>query len=175
MSVFRDLLPDARPPGRVVVLPKGAFAPTWTDRPDGDARVGLRLLSENDVREAHVKALGYARRSAEHPADGEGLYNDHLVRLAVARAATSPDDAREPYFGNMAEDTVALALTRDGMLRLYEELVLHTNEQSPLHAEATYEELFDALERLDDAPPALQSRVRRALGYVIRAIEDAGY
>lgn len=175
MSAFRDLKPEGHLPSKVVVVPRSAFNAEWEERPVSDAKMGLRLLSEKDVRDAHVISIAYARRVCDDLDERRGIYADYLVRLAVARGTTNPNDAREPYFGAMAEDMVAVAMTPDGMLRVYEELVLHTSEQSPLLDDVTDEEIYDALERLDDAPEPVRARLRRVLGYVVRALTEAGY
>jgi hypothetical protein len=131
MSTFTKAAASAaRTPQRHVTLDPSAFADGWAEKPLEEVAIGLRLVGEDDVQAARVEA---ARLAIGWYDDGEGgcvdedarveAYNDALVRWIVARGATDPNDVTQPYFA-MAEETVRVALTSEGVRRIWDELVL---------------------------------------------------
>jgi hypothetical protein len=133
-----------------MVLPRSAFADVWSGKPAGDVAIGLRVLSEADVQTARAEA---AKLAVElHPEDGDDridAFNDALVRWAVARGTTDPNDVRRPYF-EAAEDTVRDALTSHGALAVYEALERLTIETSPLEPPASNDDLHSLADVLRD-------------------------
>jgi hypothetical protein len=139
-----------RPP-RVIVVPFTAFADGWKGKPKDDVAMGLRRLSEADTQSARAEADQLSRELHDHPGEErDAAFNDALMRWAVARATTDPNDVHQPFF-DMAEDTVREALTSHGVRRIYEELERLTIATSPLHPIATDEDLRELVARLSDA------------------------
>jgi hypothetical protein len=174
VAAFRDIVSAASvvlAPVAVRTIPRGAFQVTWSDYPVDDPKMGFVVLADDDIQYARAQAVAYAKRMADELEERVDVFNDALMRIAVARGTTSPHDARERYFGAMAEDTVGIALTTDGVRRVYEELVAVAVERSPIRREASDEEMADLPERLAAAPPALASRLRRVIGYALDALE----
>ncbi len=133
----KTALQARRQPIRTVELPPTAWATEWPARPPHAVKVGLKLLSEKDVQQARSEASRQAWDYApgdmgdEREEERINVYNDALVRIAVARGTTKPDDA-DQYLFQMAEDTVSMALTTDGIRHLWEALERMTIELGPL-------------------------------------------
>src|SRR5579859_883072 len=112
-----DVADPNRPPRKVVVVSPDAFADEWARKPTADVAIGLRLLSESDVQAARGEA---AQQAVRWFADLEGEcidedartdpFNDGLIRHALARACTDPNNQSIAWFGEAAEDTVRVAL-----------------------------------------------------------------
>ena len=110
---------------KVVVLSPMHFAAEWPARPEADVAIGLRRLSERDVKVA--KEMGRKIIHRDHVRDGKIVdldmayesYNDELIRYLMARATVNPNDSALPYF-QMAEDTIHQALTSEGVKKLWD-------------------------------------------------------
>ncbi len=172
MTTLSALKRTTRPP-RVAILSPSAFADTWESKPTADVAVGLRLLSERELQTAKAEAsksiekmyVGDDGEIFDHEKAVEA-WNDALVRWAVAYATCDPNDVTKPYF-DFAEDVIAVALTPQGIRRLWDEWRVLVEETSPLSPELDAEgiaSLVGALCRLDALPPSAQRRVRRLLG-----------
>lgn len=165
--------PEGAGPVRVVTLPVCSFAHDYAERPVDPARVGVTLLSVADRLDAKVQAIARARQLADQVDDRIELFNEVAMQLLVARATCAPHNPRERYFGPMADDTVRLALTEDGLRRLYEEVVTTDREHSPLSREAADDELTGLPEALAAAPPGVAARLRRVLAYVLDTLDES--
>ncbi len=163
---------------RVVSVPASMFADTG-DKPAGDEQIGLRRLSEADVQQARAQA---AHRALALHDDHDGqieAFNDALMAWAVARGTCSPDDVTAPFF-EMAEDTVQVRLTSEGIRYLYDEIDRLSIEGSPLQPVATPEQLtelaqwFTTGERWGAVPAAVARRVMRLLAHVHEERAAAG-
>jgi hypothetical protein len=147
-----------RPP-RVIVVPRAAFSDRWEGKPAADVAMGLQLLSDGDYQTARAEASKLAGELHTDEAGWLEAFHDALVRWAVAKATTDPNDVRRPYF-QAAEDTVRDALTPLGARRIYDELERLTIETSPLEPEATEADLRALSLLLADAAPLLASLAR---------------
>ena len=116
-------------PPRIVVLSPAAFADDWHLKPTDDVSIGIRLISDADMRTSRAHAAKSAATLYVHdgicndPASFNDEFNDALMRMAVSFAAVDPNDVKTPYF-HAAQDTVKFALTSEGVRRLYDELVM---------------------------------------------------
>lgn len=144
-SAFTALPARAAP--AVVTLAPSAYADTWEGlRPSLPFAVGLRTISEDEVEKCRAEAARLAyechpERQAGDAADEarRETYSDALVRLAVARAACSPDDVSRSY-SEIPDDWARHALTADAVRRLWDALERLTVETSPTTPAASDEE-----------------------------------
>lgn len=172
MPVFSEVA--ARTPPRVIDLPVNAWSDDWEGKPTGPVKVGLRLLSEEDLITARATAMDLARDAHSDAVGRIEAFNDHLMAWAVARSLCRSDDVSEPYL-EAAHENVQIAFTSRGIQRLWEEIeVLHI-ELSALVAEATDDELAQLAasvtpERLGDLSATKQARVRRLVTYLLDEI-----
>lgn len=170
---------EAPTPEHVVLLPPAAFADDWPKKPKDTVAIGLRRLSEADTEYARSEAeremvgfydqlIGRPRRPSFEVLDEQR--NDAMMCIALARACCDPNDARANYF--RAEEEAKVALTPQGVRRLYDEYLLFTTTTGgvPKHR-ATDEEArrlgtLLALGRLhlDDETRVLLAYVSDALG-----------
>ncbi len=144
MAVFRQLV-EARAvlPPLVVSLPPSAWADTWNGKQDVPVDIGLRLISEAEASNARAEAARKARDFHVDPDDEDGrieAYNGNLMVLALARATCQPDNIAEPYW-QVAEDSIARALTPAGIELLYGHLDTLTLAEAPTMPEATDAEI----------------------------------
>lgn len=134
MPAFSAVLAAAsEKPARVITLPFSCWARAWPDIPSGDIEVGLRVPPEGVLVSARAEAARQAWRAHPEEGDEEGrmeAYNSAVMSIALAHGVTEPDDARLPYFGEMAVDNVPLALTAAGVEYLYAALDLLSIEES---------------------------------------------
>src|ERR1700728_4538332 len=117
MSKLSAQAPAVPKPDRVVVMPVSAFAADWLNRPTAPVAVGFRRLCDMDLQAARHAASKltldiYAKNGAPivDVDAANATYNDALMRHAVARCTTNPNDATKTFF-QMAEETVRTALT----------------------------------------------------------------
>ena len=127
---FAEVQPTA--PLRVVVVPLNAWADGYTGKPLTEVAVGLRFLSQQDQdiarREAEREAVGFYAQLRDMPVPTDPLVaidiqNDKLMAMAVARGTCDPNDVTLGYFKS-ADETVPMALTPEGIRRIYDELVI---------------------------------------------------
>lgn len=176
--------PERRKPGRIIVLPPSAFSDEWPQKPLVDVAVGLRLVSEGTIQTAKVEAERLARgfyegREVECLNDDSRneAYRDALVRFVCARAMTNPNDVNEPYF-QMAEDTIACAMTTGGIMRVWDEYIVHLlgsgNRTAPITEEGV-EELAAALrpEVVSALPMPTRLEVQKLLSHLHEIITPA--
>jgi hypothetical protein len=97
-------------------------------------QIGLRLIADGDLDRAREYASNRAVGVKDDDARIEA-YNEVLMQWVVARATCKPEDARQPFWQS-AQDTVAMALTDDGLKYLFHEVQNLKIEQSPLQSEA---------------------------------------
>jgi hypothetical protein len=143
----------ARRPSLVLKLYPAVFAETWDDRPREPVDVGIRTIGEREFSDARRSAARQAW--AEYPDDNEeplrdAAFNDHLHANCAARAACAPHDITIPFFGDMAEDQIGLALTEEGIRTISAALDRATVGESPIYPEAADADFA----RLAEAAPA---------------------
>lgn len=167
-----------RKPARIVILPPSAFADTWSKRPIADVAVGLRRLCEDDLQIASGEASKYAiqlYRSNDGCVDEDARLearNHALVSYAMARATTDPNDVTLPYF-EMAEDVIKMALTPQGIGRLWDEYVVLSRSSGvdlPIASDADALRLSRLLKggRLATLPQGVQAETRKLLMHILR-------
>lgn len=175
---YSDVIGKTRLPLRCVVLAPSAFADDYADKPTTEVAIGLRLLSQAKIQTARAEA---ARRAVElHRDDLEGqleAYNDVLMTLAVAYAACDPNNAAQEYF-SLAEDTVPIALTPEGIRHVWHAIEKMHIEESPLSVVATDEDIRALFGRLaavgfDGVAKATEKRVRTLLAFCLSDLGGA--
>lgn len=181
MSTFRQIRDAAerhRPTGTMMLDPV-AYAAEYARRPTEPVAIGVRLLSETDVQAARVGASVTAADmfpGSEGSVEATEAYNDALLRQIVARAATDPNDARQPFFPG-DEEEVRDALTSDGCRAIFDELERIAIECSPLAPEAGEDDIAALPElwkrNIGMVVGPSQRRLRRLLGHVMQALLDA--
>src|SRR5580704_5049939 len=96
-----------RKPTRVITLAPAAFADTYSEKPDDEIAVGLRLLPEIEATRAATSADQEAVRWCRDPDNANAVLseelkmdvrNDAFRRLVVGYAMCDPNDATVPYF-----------------------------------------------------------------------------
>ncbi len=136
MSAFTAAgLAEAPKAQRVVTLALSAWVPTYRDKPEGDAQVGLRIPSQAELESARAEAAAKAWRlhpNAEDADDRLDARNGVLMALVVARGTCQPDDLHAPYFAAMADDLVPCAWTPGTIEMLFERIDLLLIEESPI-------------------------------------------
>jgi len=174
--------PAQRIAPRVVVLSPGAFADDWPGKPRVDVAIGLRLISEGDKETARTEATRQAMRFYEgreleclDDVARDEAYNDGLMRYAVARATCNPNDLAQPYF-EQAEDMVRIALTPEGVGRLWDELVILHKGSGVSLAPLEDERIGDLVAALKSGAlrlltPGSQAEVRKLLAYALDKLE----
>jgi hypothetical protein len=185
MPAFSATKAAAIKPSRVAIVPVEAFAADWPSRPTAPVAVGLRRLCDGDLQAARAGASKFVLKIyaddkgaiRDMPAANDA-FNDALMRHAVARAATDPNDATKSYFP-MAEETVRMALTADGIARIWDEYVIMTRTTGVDFSKATDEDLMrlsrslisGAVAQLDDEK---QAEVRKLAAWCLEQIVSAG-
>lgn len=145
MSAFAKILGSKTRHARsVCTVPPSAFADTWTRRPVGPIKMGLRLISETELGLAQSSAANAAWDAYERKEDLElrlEAYNDHLITNVLAQVLVQADDISKPYFAPAPEALIREALNAGGIRHLwaaYSALAIAAGELAP---EATAEEL----------------------------------
>lgn len=165
----------ARKPVHTALVSPSAFSDAWKGRPIASVCAGFRALSADDVRAirnmASEEAWKLHPRELDEP-NRIDAFNDALMRLAIARGTCDPNDVTKPWiFGIAADDNVAIALSVEGVQRLFDEVERAAVLASPTrHAadDADLLELFDMLETtLPRMTPERAARVRRWLSFVL--------
>jgi hypothetical protein len=177
MSTFGTGNGSLTRPHAVVVLPSSAFADEWPHKPHADVAIGLRLLSEQDIKIAKGQAkAALLRAQTGHKVDvpvlSWELYNDELMRYAMARATTDCNDIAKTYFQH-AEDTIQVALTSRGVARLWDAYTKMLVATSPASPQATDDDVV-RLSRILAQPGVLdrlesgkRAEARKVLAYVL--------
>lgn len=133
MSTYSDVEATTTPE-HIITLPPSAFADDYVHKPSADVAIGLRRLSQNDIeaarQEAEKEAVGFYEDLDGHIRRPDlptvvDVRNDALMCIAVGRACVDPNDVTKLYFRGQ-EDTVRVALTPEGVRRIYDEYVLFT-------------------------------------------------
>ncbi len=170
-----------RLPPRHVVLSPSAFADDWGSRPDADVAIGVRFISVEDMEVARNVAVRKAREWLAPKGQlldeqaFDHAYNDELLLGIVARATCDPNDVSKPYF-KCAEDTIRLALTSDGVRRIWDELcLLHAGSgvAMPQASDEDTRELAAILMRgvaLDKAPADVRVEAKKMVSYLLERL-----
>ncbi len=158
-------------PARVVVLPPSSFRSEWSKRPTGDAAIGIRLLSEQEVITAQAEAFKVAKEGGRSGDAAVIRYQEELFVWAVSLCATNPNDERKPWFLNGVEE-VALALTPEAVRHIWDELELAHVAASPTRPPINDNDLprlRDVLtpKGFETLPPAKALRVRKWLAFIL--------
>ncbi len=167
------------PAPRTLVLPPSIFASEWPGRPKEPVVVGLRLLPDAEEQTARAEAVKLALEL--HPEGDDAwveAYNDALLRWIVARGICDPNDLTQPtQIFPMAEDQVRQALTSSGVRYVFDAIERLQLETSPAYAEASEDELWELIHRLE-ADPDLgmlerpsRARALRLLRYVLLELQ----
>jgi len=165
-------------PGKVLRLEPGAFAATWDKAPTGAIAVGLRTISDGEESTARAVAERlvrdeYKHRELENAVD---CYNDALMRGIVARALCDPNNSKAPHpILRYDEDALRFMLTPKTFCWLFEELERLQIESSPIHPEATDDDVAELIALLScgDALKALDNSERRRVLRFVRYAVDA--
>lgn len=187
MSAFSEL-ETGRPPGNVVV-PAGAFASTWDDRPLEEVCMGLRLLADADLEDARVEAFKRASELIpDHDDNAEktelwiASFQDALMHWIIARGTCDVNDVAKSWEGWEAapEDMVPTSLTDRGAQHIFdawERMRIGVDIGTP---EASAEDLallpalIERLPRLEAASRTRACRVRRLMRFALEELESMG-
>lgn len=181
-SAFAKKLAESPPkPTSIIVLKPEHFASDYAEAPKSDIAVGVRTLSEKEMQQVAGEAAKEAR--LYHPDastidDGPFTlaYEDAIIKLAVGRCLTNPNDSRDPYFA-AADEMVGMAFTAPTIRRVWDELEKTTLANSPIIEAATDDEIADMIELLqaglvEKLMPAPQLRLRKLLSFVHEELQS---
>ena len=181
MSAFSKLTDSTSIlPRKVITLRTEHWASSFSERPENPVPVGLRLLSMNDqdaIRQiSHQSSLA----AISEGADPQAAYQSAMLISTIARSICHPRDARRAHdlFG-CADDKLQIALTKEALTWLFDELEKMIVESSPIFGEATDDEIVvlcdmlqtGAMARLTESDPVKAARVRRYLDFVLTEVE----
>ena len=191
MSAFQQALDEVLPksaqnvpkcaaPARFT-LEVAHFADTWEGRPVAPVVIGLRVPPEGEMIGARDEAIRVARDTKGDltDEDRDGIFNDALVSIIVARGICDPHDVKASHpFLQMAEDVVPMALKSRTIRHLWDRIDKLHVEQSPLFNEidAVGLERLTSYLSIDDpfagCEKAAQARARRFLQLALELIEE---
>ncbi len=165
----------------VITVPPSAFADTWARRPTTPVKIGLRLISEDELTRAQKMAAQavvelYKPDDPETPVAKaldlivEG-YNDHVVTNVLAQVLCDPDSG-EPFFAPMPEPFIREALEPGGIRHLWDKYRALSVADGWLSPEATDEEI-QSIPQLDmtKLDANAQLRVRKLCKAVLEEFE----
>lgn len=182
-SAFAKKIAEAPPkPPLIIVLKPEHFAQDYPERPTSDIAAGVRILSEHELQEIAGEAGKEARLfhpDAETSGDGPFslAYDDAIVRLAVGRCLTNPNDSRDPYFA-AADEMVGLAFPPKTIRFVWDSLEKVTLSNSPVALPATNEEIADVIELITEGyveklSPSSELRMRKLMSFMREELLDA--
>jgi hypothetical protein len=179
MKFSQHVAQQQQKPSKTLELEPSAFAPTWEKAPRSKICIGLRGVSDGDESTARAEAEKLAREDYKHEDQDNYIdcFNDLLMRNIVARGICDPNDVTKPHPTFKNAETRVRYLTPASVRYLYEELERLQLETSPLHPEATDDEiakLVDALfggQALTKLPEPQARRVRKLLRYVLEELD----
>lgn len=166
--------PRTLAPEHIITLPPSAFAEDYEKRPKTDVAIGLRRLSQADTAYARAEA---EREAVDFYSEMEGrprrpamatlveVRNDALMCLAVGRACTDPNDATKPWFRGQ-EDTTRVALTPEGVRRIWDEYVLFCASSGVARAKASDAEAAKLGRAIAQGAVKLDDEARMLLAYL---------
>ena len=174
MASFETATRGAKKPVRVMVVVPSIFKDTWASRPTSEVAIGLRVPADAEVSAARANAATLATEYHPRPDDDARIdcYNDALFREICALGMCNPNDVSQPYFENQ-EDDVRSKLTGPGVRYIFDEIEQLAIETSPVHREATDEEIETLGEFIrmggatDDLPAYKAKRARRLMAYLL--------
>lgn len=177
MSAFSKVLgaSKTRAARRVVPVPPSAFADTYTRKPQGPVKVGLRLISERELVTAQSAAASSAWFDVPEVSDLEArleAYNENLITNVLAQVCVQADDISKPFFAPAPEALIREALNAGGVRHLwaaYSALAVGDGELAP---EATAEEMASLGSVVAEALPALEVGSQVRLRRLARAMLD---
>lgn len=149
MTRAAQVLAESPRPAVVVVLPASVWVATWAKRPVGEVAIGLRFLSQQESEMATTAAEARADQSRMDGDARDTVYNDELMVQVAGFAACDPNDATRRHFDLGSED-VRVALTSQGVRRLWDEFERAQVGSSPLVDPADDTDLGDLAECLLD-------------------------
>lgn len=164
-EISAELDQGAVAPPRVVSLPLSAWKSTYSGRPERDVKIGLRLPGQDDtdtVETEALKALQHAAKNGDEAA--VRAYNESKLLNIVALCICDPFDVNKAHdLFETPNAILEIALTPQGIRRLFDEIERLQIETSPIFREASDEELNTfALMINEGAVQGLDSKVDRA-------------
>jgi hypothetical protein len=186
MGGFEALLRSTRaaqtrkPPGTVTLKPS-AWASSWAEAPTTAVQIGLRRLAEEDILAAKGEAARITAEAVAGDASEEdriSIFNDTLMRVAVARGACSTEDASVAFF-QLGELAIRQRMTPEGVRAIWDALQsLHVSD-SPLLPELDNEgfahliAMWDRGVAFEYLPANEAAQVLRLLEHVRQTLETA--
>jgi hypothetical protein len=174
---------SAPKPAAVEVLKPEHFASDWQAIPEAAVAVGIKVLSEAEVQQVLAESAKEARLLYPDSPDDSPIivkaYEDALVRLAVGRCVTNPNDARDPYFP-AADEMVGVAWPSATIRRIWDVLERVTIACSPVAEPANDDDVRALCELLDKKligkmTAARELRTRKLVAFMLaelRAVES---
>lgn len=176
---FRAIAPkhaERRAAAKVVTLQPSAFAESWAKRPTMPVQIGLRLVSDEALDNARASAaqVAWEVHGEQAPQGRVEAYNETLIRSILAQACVKPSDSSVLHFGSAAESVIAMQLTSDGVLALWEAYELLKVETSPLSPEVTDGQLQALATAIADGSlmTRLHARDQRVIRRILRHAID---
>jgi hypothetical protein len=167
-------------PRKVIVLRQEHWASTFSDRPENPIQVGLRLLSIDDQDAIRHIANQASIEAITAGGDPKAAAQSAMLIATIARAICHQRDARRAHERfECADDLLPIALTKEALTWIFDELEKLVIESSPIFGESTDDEIVvlcdmlqnGAMARLTEADPTRAARVRRYLDFVLTEIE----
>lgn len=184
MSSFEDVADGldegTTPPPRVITLPLAAWKSTYSGRPECDIQMGIRLPGQDDAETVETEALR-ALQSASRDGDSAAIraYNESKLLNLVALCICDPFDVSKAHdLFETPNAILEIALTPQGIRRIFDEIERLQIETSPIFREATNEDVQSfavmlhegALQSLGDA--VNQARIRRYIAYCLELMTN---
>jgi hypothetical protein len=172
-----------RPAPATYVLRSCDWASSYEDRPLVDMKIGLRMLSDEELdscRDAADKAA-----EAKLGAGGDAFLKAHkksLISTAVARALCMPEDSAKFHEAfPCPDDQLPFALREETIVSLFDIVERTQLENSPVYVPATDDEIADLmamlgegeLETLDVTDELKATRIRRLLAFCLAELTGA--
>lgn len=184
MSAFDSALEQQTggeiPPPKVVKLPLSAWSSTYDGRPECDVRVGLRLPGQEDSDAIEAEALKSLRENLEQGDDAAmKAYQESKLTNLVAACICSPEDVTAAHeLFPMPNALLQVALTKQGLRRLFDEIELLQIETSPAFGEASDEQVAVLVElltgggltKLDSSDSIRAHRSRRYCAFLLEEL-----
>lgn len=185
MSTYQDAVDsfsdEPVPPPKVIQLPLSAWASGYSAKPECEVSFGIRLPGQDDVEAIEAEAMRAARSAQSATGDVDALraYNEEKLVSLVARCICSSTDVTQPHeLFETPDALLRIALTPQGLRRLFDEIERLQIESSPIFVEATDSEVVELFERIQDGElarcqdVAISGRIRRYLAFCLESLSE---
>jgi hypothetical protein len=159
------------------------WASSYLERPLVAMRVGLRMLSDEELESCRVDAEKAAHEAygQDQNANLERIHRRRLIRSAVCRALCDVDDASKPHeHFPCPDEQIDFALREETIVSLFDIIEKTQLEHSPIYVPASDDDIVDlmgliadgALADLDATDQPRADRARRLLAFVLTELTN---